>query len=381
MAGLGLLRSITHVMSAASISAAKGAGYARYLESKTVQPERGDYYLTPDGEAAQAPGRWLSEPDTLAALGIDSTEPVDGKHFIALMEGRNPDTGRWLRAEGANGARGGDFDTTFSAPKSVSTVWALADPWQREQIEGAHARAIEHTVAYMRENVPVVRRRYGGELVEERAKDLIATEYRHTTARGVSGAEAPDPQLHSHVVITAAVRQDDRCVAVASRPIFRAGKELGAFYRSSLADELAKEGYEIEKGTGKDGRYFELAGVPQRLIEEFSGRSREVARAAERFRARYGRRLELAERPLHGLDTSAAAAIGAGGVTLIERQKGGRLARKVKFVGCLDGVVVNNHMNVELTPLPAPPANVMTAATVADLLRVPKSTVKDWARP
>jgi ornithine carbamoyltransferase len=29
-------------MTAASIGAAKGGGYARYLESKTIQPERGD---------------------------------------------------------------------------------------------------------------------------------------------------------------------------------------------------------------------------------------------------------------------------------------------------------------------------------------------------
>jgi len=29
-------------MTAASIGAAKGGGYARYLESKTIEPERGD---------------------------------------------------------------------------------------------------------------------------------------------------------------------------------------------------------------------------------------------------------------------------------------------------------------------------------------------------
>ena len=57
----GALRVITHVMTAASIGAAKGGGYARYLESKTVEPERGDYYLTPDGEPTQAPGRWLAD--------------------------------------------------------------------------------------------------------------------------------------------------------------------------------------------------------------------------------------------------------------------------------------------------------------------------------
>jgi conjugative relaxase-like TrwC/TraI family protein len=282
-------------MTAASIGASRGGDYARYLESKTVEPERGDYYLTPDGEMVQAPGRWLSDAETLDRLGVQTGEPVDGADFIALMEGRHPDTGRWLRPEGAGGGRGSGIDVTFSAPKSVSTVWALGDPWQREQIEQAHGRAVEQTIRHLREQVPVVRRRYSGQVVEEHAKDVIATEYRHTTARGVSGAQAPDPQLHSHVVVTGAVREDDRIVAVASRPIFRSARELGAFYRSALADDLIREGYAIEQGTGKNGRYFEIAGVPRDLCEAFSGRSREVARAAERFRARYGRAPERGE--------------------------------------------------------------------------------------
>ncbi len=282
-------------MTAASIGASRGGGYARYLESKTVEPERGDYYLTPDGEMAQAPGRWLADAETLERLGVQAGGPVDGADFIALMEGHHPGSGRWLRREGAGGGRGGGIDVTFSAPKSVSTVWALGDPWQREQIEQAHARAVEQTIHHLREQVPVVRRRYSGQVVEEHAKDVIATEYRHTTARGVQGAQAPDPQLHSHVVITGAVREDDRIVAVASRPIFRSAREMGAFYRTALADELVREGYTIEQGTGKDGRYFEIAGVPHELCQAFSGRSREVARAAERFRARYGRAPERGE--------------------------------------------------------------------------------------
>jgi conjugative relaxase-like TrwC/TraI family protein len=207
-------------------------------------------------------------------LGVQAGGPVAGADFIALMEGRHPGTDRWLRPEGAGGGRGGGIDVTFSAPKSVSTVWALGDPWQREQIEQAHARAVEQTIHHLREQVPVVRRRYSGQVVEEHAKDMIATEYRHTTARGVSGAQAPDPQLHSHVVITGAVREDDRIVAVASRPIFRSARELGAFYRSALADELVREGYAIEQGTGKDGRYFEITGVPRELCEAFFATSR-----------------------------------------------------------------------------------------------------------
>ncbi len=79
-------------MTAASIGAGRGAGYAQYLEGKTVAPERGDYYLTPDGELTEAPGRWLSDPETLARLGIDPNAPVDGPQFVALMEGRDPGT-------------------------------------------------------------------------------------------------------------------------------------------------------------------------------------------------------------------------------------------------------------------------------------------------
>ncbi len=289
MAATGRSRSLTGVVSASSIGSAKGGGYARYLEAKTIAPERGDYYLTPDGELTQSPGRWLADPETLDRLGIDPDSPVAGGDFISLMEGRDPGTGRFLRPEGAGGGRGGGIDVTLSAPKSVSTVWALAEPWQRQEIEAAHASAVEQTVGYMREHVPVVRRRYSGQVVEEPAKDLIAAEYQHTTARGVAGGKAPDPQLHSHVVITGVVREDDRLVATWSRPVFRSARELGAHYRAALAHELSERGYEIQQATGKDGKYFELTGVPEGLREAFSGRSREVARAAERFRARTGR--------------------------------------------------------------------------------------------
>ena len=295
VAAQGRWGSLAGVMSPSSIGAGKAGGYARYLEGKTIAPEQGDYYLTPDGSPAEAPGRWLSDPGTLARLGIDADGPVVGRQFIALMEGRHPETGRWLRPPGADGSRGGGIDVTFSAPKSVSVVWALSEPQERELIEAAHARAVQRSVAYMRERVPLVRRRYDGQVVEEHAKDLLATAYQHTTARGVSGAEAPDPQLHTHVVISGVLREDDRFVAVASRSVFRAAREVGAFYRSALAQELQAEGYPIQRGTGNGGKYFEIAGVPRRLCEAFSSRHREIVAAAERFRAVHGRAPERGE--------------------------------------------------------------------------------------
>ena len=294
LAGQAHWGSVPVVMTAASIGAGKGGGYARYLESKTIEPERGDYYLSPEGEPTQAPGQWLATPDTLAQLGIEDST-VEAREFIALMEGKHPRSGRWLRRAGADGTRAGGIDLTFSAPKSVSTVWALAGKTQRREIEAAHATAVSETIGHLTETVPTVRHSLAGRIVEQPARDLVAAEYRHTTARGVLAGDAPDPQLHSHVVITSAIREDGKLVAVASRPIFRSARELGAYYRSALAHQLQQRGYAIERSTGKHGRYFEIADVPRDLLDAFSARSREVARAAERFRAQWGRAPERGE--------------------------------------------------------------------------------------
>ena len=87
LAGFVRSWSVSVVMTAASIGAAKGGGYARYLESKTVEPERGDYYLSPDGEPTQAPGRWLASPDTLARLGIEGE--LDRRPGLHRADGRS----------------------------------------------------------------------------------------------------------------------------------------------------------------------------------------------------------------------------------------------------------------------------------------------------
>jgi conjugative relaxase-like TrwC/TraI family protein len=294
LAAPGCSWSVPGVMTAQSIGAGDAVEYARYLESKTIAPELGDYYLTPDGEPTQAPGRWLSSADTLARLGIEG-ERIEGKDFIKLMEGRHPRSGEWLRRAGADGGRAGGIDVTFSPPKSVSAVWALGDRAQRADMEAAHAEAVREALAHLTEVVPVVRRSIDGQPVQEPARDLIAAEYRHTITRGVMEGDPPDPQLHSHVVITSAVREDGRIVAVGSRPVFRAAREVGAYYRSALAHQLAERGYAIEQATGKKERYFEIAGVPRGLLDAFSARSREVARAAERFRATWGRAPERGE--------------------------------------------------------------------------------------
>ena len=277
--------SIAPVMTAASIGAAKAGGYARYLESKTIEPERGDYYLSPTGEPTQAPGRWLASPDTLARLGHRGAERR-GPRLHRADGGQAPAKRRLASPRGRRRrSRRRDRPDLQRAEVGLGACGRSATSAARE-IEAAHANAVE------RGDGPPARERRrpcaaaSGHVIEEPAADLIAAEYRHTTARGVIDGEAPDPQLHSHVVVTSAVREDGRIVAVASRPLFRSAREVGAYYRSALAQEL-------QLARLRDRARHRQAGPLLRdrrraalgCSSAFSARSREVARAAERFRA------------------------------------------------------------------------------------------------
>ncbi len=117
-------------------------------------------------------------------------------------------------------------------------------------------------------------------VIHGRPTGLIATSWRHTTARAVDG-QPPDPQLHSHVLLHGAVRRDGRVVAIDSRSWLVHRREVGAAYRTELARELNGLGFEIQRGTGRGGRYFELAGVPDGLLDRWSSRHRQVHAAID----------------------------------------------------------------------------------------------------
>ena len=268
------------MLTVAKVSAGGGAAYASYLEGRAQAPEQGDYYLK-DGERVEAPGRWVLGPAGAAALGVDPGRPVEGDAFRAVMAVRHPVSGERLRRVGANGEAVVAIDATFSAPKSVSAVWALGSPEVRVALEVAQERAVDRALEHAVEFVPMVRRRVDQEMVvRELPREVLASSWQHTTARAVAG-QVPDPQLHSHVLIHGALRSDGKVVAVESRAWLVHQREIGATYRSQLARELRELGFEVQHGTGRGGRYFEVAGVPGGLRERWSSRHHQVAGAIE----------------------------------------------------------------------------------------------------
>jgi conjugative relaxase-like TrwC/TraI family protein len=141
------------------IAGGSADAYAAYLASTT---SRGDYYTAEgEGEGDAPHTRWHGSPQLLSSLGLSAEEPVGASELAALMRGVSPVDGHEMRAAGGNGSRVAGIDLTFSAPKSVSALWAASSPYRRAQIEAAQARAVASTIARVERDVELLRARRG----------------------------------------------------------------------------------------------------------------------------------------------------------------------------------------------------------------------------
>lgn len=217
---------------------------------------REDYYL----EGGEPPGAWFG----LGAEAFGLSGQVDNEVFRKLFEGYLGD--RMLVQNAGSPDRCPGWDLTFSAPKSVSVAWSQAETATAMEIRAAHLEAVEKALAYMESQCGWTRRGKEG-LEKERAKLFFAT-FEHGTSR------AQDPQLHTHaLMLNACLRQDGSTGALDTFELYKHKMAAGALYRAELSRQLeCRLGMESHR----TGSTFELDGVPQSLIDEFSKRRKEI---------------------------------------------------------------------------------------------------------
>jgi len=270
-----------------SIGAIKGSGQGEYY----ISLGREDYYL----EGGEPPGKWLGRGS--AELGLAGT--VEADDFRNLLKGYSPD-GRPLIQNAGEPDHQPGWDLTFSAPKSVSALWALSDEEARHNIQRAHDLAVKKGLAYIEDDSAFTRRGKGGSVREE--ANLIIATFQHGTSR------AQDPQLHTHaLVLNVGVREDGTTGTILSKPIYQTKMAGGAIYRAELSFQLERLGYGIER----DGDFFKVKGVPKTLCDEFSKRRAEIE-------------AELERKGFEGAKASAVA-------TLATRQVKGHASRQELF--------------------------------------------------
>jgi len=262
-----------------SVAAGDGAaersnGLARYYASSGTPP---GVFL----------GAGLAELD--GGRGVKVGSQVSEEHLEAMLAGMaDPITAEPIGST-PKAPRGGvpvaGFDLTFSPSKSVSVAWALADEGTKAVIYECHRRAVEFVIGWAEAEVFHSRSGTNG-IVEEDISGVVAAAFTHWTSR------ADDPQLHDHVVVWNRAKSvsDGRWRTLDSRSIFKATTTLSELHQGVLSDLLTEAlgvGWEARGRRHSTKARYEIEGVPEALMEQFSKRAGQIAEHTQRLRARF----------------------------------------------------------------------------------------------
>jgi conjugative relaxase-like TrwC/TraI family protein/excisionase family DNA binding protein len=225
-----------------------------------------DYYLDPN----EPPGRWRDE----GCVAVGLSGEVRPEQLEAMIHGRHPGGGGSLgRGFGAKSAR--SFDATFSAPKSVSVLWALSpDIPVRTEVLLAHDAAVAAALDWLEEYGAVTRRGRNG-VHQVDTKDWSRPLFRQHTSRDV------DPQLHTHAVIWAKVQDSGgKWLSLDARFLKQQQRSIGWVYAAALRSELSAR-LGVSWGPVSEG-HSHIDGVRADLLSLYSRRHAQVdSRLAE----------------------------------------------------------------------------------------------------
>jgi conjugative relaxase-like TrwC/TraI family protein len=182
------------------------------------------------------------------------------------------------------------FDLTFSAPKSVSVLFALAGPEMREQLRAAHDMAWRDAFDMFETEVAATRLGANG-VAQVDVAGVAAAAFVHWYSR------CGDPQLHTHVAVSTLVATTDgRWRRLDSRAIYRAAAAVSERYEATLiaaVSDLTGLRWQHHPSPRTGIVLSEIAGVPDRLLRAFSARrlaiETETARLAGNYQTRHGR--------------------------------------------------------------------------------------------
>jgi Ti-type conjugative transfer relaxase TraA len=243
-----------------------GGGKAQYCQSQTSQESKIEgYYQSESGEPF---GIWQGKG--LEAQGLVAGQKITDSDFNNIIRGKDLNGDSLMQGSGDNHRAG--HDLTFSAPKSVSAAWAIADGPMRQKISDAQAKAVAAGLKMLEEKIVEARRGKGGAETEKVA-GIITAQYEHCDSREL------DPELHTHVLLmNLAQRQDGSFGGIESKQIYEWQHALGAVYRAELSSEIKELGFQVEA----DRDFFKIAGISDELCQEWSKRRTQIEAELEK---------------------------------------------------------------------------------------------------
>ncbi len=276
------MRTVPRMLSTAKIRTGSWRYYADQVERGACE-----YFLG----LGEAPGRWYGrglEPLALEAGAMVGERELEAMFGRALHPAAHVQLGRGWRADGVTG-----YDLTFSAPKSVSALWALSDDGVSSAVRRAHAAAVRTALDYLDGHAAFSRTGRDGH-TQVSSDGFAAAVVDHRTSR------AGDPQLHTHALVLNKVRcADGGWRTLDGHEIYAHKKSAGALYQAALRNELTRTLGVSWTPVSKDGQ-AEIAGVPAALMRVWSKRTEqtltEAAPVIDAYEQLLGRPLSSAER-------------------------------------------------------------------------------------
>ena len=209
--------------------------------------------------------RWAQREVALLESGA-SRERIDDE--LAAFRARSAEN--WAVTE-ATIRRGGQrqavagFDLTYSAPKSVSVLWAAAPAEGRQKIWDAHHEGVAAAMRFVEREAALSRTGYDG-VRQVDTTGLITSTFDHRMSR------AGDVHVHTHTAVLNRVRcSDGEWRSLDGRAVYRVAAAAGAIYdrvrEAALERDLGVR-HQLDRASGAR----EIVGVDPDVRRLFSSR-------------------------------------------------------------------------------------------------------------
>jgi len=334
-----------------------------------------------------AAGRLGDNPVSAADRARIRTEVA--REVFRAEHGRDPIDAREIAATIAKLSRPdtqtvAGYDLTFSPVKSVSTLWAVADPHVAAQIERAHQAAVQDALSFIERHALFTRQgRNGVRQVDVRG--LVAAAFTHRDSR------AGDPDLHTHVAIANKVQTlDGRWLSIDGRVLFKATVAASETYNTALEHHLRDRlGVRFADRPDTDpGKrpVREIVGVDPALNERWSTRRVLIKVRQGELAARFQRDHGRPPTPVEALQLAQQATLETRDAkheprTLAEQRAAWR-AQAAETLGGPDAIqaVITRALNPTSGPSPVVDADwvTVTAERVLAVVEGRRSTWQSW---